>query len=295
MEHLHVPTTTDRAFDAEVGGLTPEEWYQAQQRAVALHIEQVQQQAQATCAQHGEGSLECAQAWERANQAVEAITREAARQPQVPYTPPSEQVLTSFQESIPMPKPFVYPESLPSLEAWPSLAVGERRSQPLLDNFLGNVFLQYGYTISRQATANPKGWIGLALDKQKITGKLGPWTLSVAWGEQGVVFQEVVPLPSFLAGESPVPGTPRPRLTFELRPQGFLGINTLYTIYYEDQWEAEIGEAGRMRGTSGVFVSLALSRIALAGAAVYLVVYLVGTILEAIGGPLGALLPKPIP
>jgi len=78
----------DEAFDAEVSGLTPEEWYQAQQRAVTLRIEQAQQQAEKACAQYGKGSLECAQAWQWANQAIEAITREAALQPQVPSPEP---------------------------------------------------------------------------------------------------------------------------------------------------------------------------------------------------------------
>ena len=37
------PTQADLDFDAEVGGLTPEEWHQAQQRAVALRIAHLQQ------------------------------------------------------------------------------------------------------------------------------------------------------------------------------------------------------------------------------------------------------------
>ncbi len=37
------PTQADLACDAEVGGLTPEEWHQAQQRAVALRIAHLQQ------------------------------------------------------------------------------------------------------------------------------------------------------------------------------------------------------------------------------------------------------------
>jgi hypothetical protein len=160
----------------------------------------------------------------------------------------------------------------------------------MLHHPVGNLFVEYGYTISRQATANPKGWIGVALDKQKITGRLGPLTLSIVWGKQGVVLQSVVLLSRFLAGKTPVPGTSRPRLTFELRPQGFLGINTLYNIYYEDQWEAEIGESGRVRGTSGVYVSLALLRMALAvvvvGGSVYIAGKIVLAIMEAAGGSL---------
>ena len=81
-----------------MGGLTPEAWYEAQQRAVALRIEQAQQQAQATCAQHGEGSLECAQAWERANQTTEGLTREAALQPQAPFSKPS--IATALTKSL---------------------------------------------------------------------------------------------------------------------------------------------------------------------------------------------------
>ncbi len=70
----------DRAFDAEVSGLTPEEWYQAEQQAVALRIAHLQQQAQ----QQGGGPL----VWEQTQEAVEAITWEATLQPQMPYTPP---------------------------------------------------------------------------------------------------------------------------------------------------------------------------------------------------------------
>jgi len=76
------------SFDADVDGLAPEKWRESQRRATALRIEQAQQQARDVCARTGEGSLECAQAWERANQAVEGIIREAALRPQVPYTPP---------------------------------------------------------------------------------------------------------------------------------------------------------------------------------------------------------------
>ena len=76
----------DLAFDAEVGDLTTEEWYQVQQRAVGLRIELVQQQAREVC--DGEDPLACAQAWAQANQAVEGLVREAALQPQTVYTPP---------------------------------------------------------------------------------------------------------------------------------------------------------------------------------------------------------------
>ncbi len=83
------PTQADLDFDAEVGGLTPEEWYNARQKAAALRIEQIQRQARATCARYGASSLECAQAWQQANQAIEAITREVASQPQTMNQPSS--------------------------------------------------------------------------------------------------------------------------------------------------------------------------------------------------------------
>ena len=90
----------DRAFDAEVSGLTPEAWYQAQQRAVALHIEQVQQQARGVCARSGEGSLECAQAWEQANQRVLDITLEAGLRPQTLPPPPGIETGVQWLTSI---------------------------------------------------------------------------------------------------------------------------------------------------------------------------------------------------
>ena len=74
----------DLDFDAEMGGLTPEEWYQAQQWAVALRIEHAQQ-ARAICARYGEGSLKWAQVWEQANQRILDITLEAGLRPQTPY------------------------------------------------------------------------------------------------------------------------------------------------------------------------------------------------------------------
>jgi len=80
-------------FNAKVGGLTPEAWYQAQQRAVALRIEQVQQQAREVCAT--KPGLACQIAWEQANQRILEITLVAGLRPKTPY-------LMETQASLPI-------------------------------------------------------------------------------------------------------------------------------------------------------------------------------------------------
>jgi hypothetical protein len=69
-----------------VGGLTPEEWYQAQQRAVALRIERAQRQAGEVCTTNP--GVACQIAWEQANQRILDITLEAGLRPQASPPPP---------------------------------------------------------------------------------------------------------------------------------------------------------------------------------------------------------------
>jgi len=196
----------------------------------------------------------------------------------------------SQEHHLPMPYPFHPPGNLPPLEIWPSLKVADRQFAPLLHGFMGNVFLQYGYTFSREAEFNPKGWFAFSPAQRSLRVSLGPVTLGLSWG-QGIVIRETFRLPGFLRGRSPgFPiATTRPLLTFELRPQGPFGINTVFNIYYENQWSASLSPGDRVQGTSGVFLSLGIVRIAIAAA----VIVATGYALEAVGGSMALVLGTP--
>ncbi len=82
----HSRQPADINFDAEVGDLPPEEMYRLQQRAAALHIEQVQQQVQEICTTNP--GIACHIALEQSNQRILGITLEAGLRPQTSLSPP---------------------------------------------------------------------------------------------------------------------------------------------------------------------------------------------------------------
>jgi len=80
----------DRAFDAEVGELSPREWYNLKQRALALYIEHLQNQVKEQCAGEKAYTEECHQARENVDQEIGRAMREFALRQQVPVpAPPS--------------------------------------------------------------------------------------------------------------------------------------------------------------------------------------------------------------
>ena len=81
------PTLANQSFDAEVGDISPETWQQVRQRAIALHIVQVQQSAHETCAT--DSGAACQIAWEQASQRILGVTLEAGQNPQIPSPLPA--------------------------------------------------------------------------------------------------------------------------------------------------------------------------------------------------------------
>lgn len=177
---------------------------------------------------------------------------------------------SSFQPVPPLPFPFHYPARRLPPNPWLSLKDGERQYLHLIKGMLGSAFIQTGYTLSRGSRVTPKGIVGLTKDLNSYSVKVGPVSIGVNRGAESLDVWESIRLPSLLSQKpKDFPGEAHPVVTFELKLRGKLWFDSEYSIYYEDHWSVSKSNIGQLSGSAGVFVSLAIVRIAILIAAIY--------------------------